>query len=44
MRAPLEFLSSHPHPEKRLETIREFLQQNRPEIESQDLTHGRELR
>ena len=39
-----EFLSSHPHPETRIQTIKEFLQSNREEIDGRDLTHGRRLR
>jgi beta-barrel assembly-enhancing protease len=39
-----EFLSSHPHPETRIETIKQFLAANRQEIQRQNLTHGRALR
>jgi beta-barrel assembly-enhancing protease len=39
-----EFLSSHPHPETRIQTIKEFLEKNRDEIARQKLTHGRSLR
>ena len=39
-----EFLSSHPHPETRIETIKQFLATNRQEIERAKLTHGRQLR
>jgi predicted Zn-dependent protease len=39
-----EFLSSHPHPDTRIETIKNFLAQNRDEIARLNLTHGRRLR
>jgi beta-barrel assembly-enhancing protease len=39
-----EFLSSHPHPDTRIETIKNFLAQNRDEIARPNLTHGRRLR
>jgi predicted Zn-dependent protease len=39
-----EFLSSHPHPETRLETIQKYLEENRDELSRMTLTTGRTLR
>ncbi len=39
-----QFMSSHPHPETRIETIKRFLQENREQIERLELTYGRRLR
>jgi predicted Zn-dependent protease len=39
-----EFLSSHPHPETRLQTIRNYLEKNKHEIAKKNLTNGRSLR
>ena len=39
-----EFLSSHPHPDTRIQTIKGFLAQNADEIARMNLSHGRRLR
>lgn len=39
-----EFLSSHPHPQTRIETIKAFLEQNKDELAKLKLTKGRKLR
>jgi predicted Zn-dependent protease len=39
-----EFLSSHPHPETRIETIKAFLEKNQDELSKLKLTKGRDLR
>ncbi len=38
-----EFLSSHPHPETRIETIKGYLEKNKDELSKLKLTKGREL-
>ncbi len=39
-----EFMSSHPHPETRIETIKRFLEQRKDELAGLKLTKGRTLR
>lgn len=39
-----EFLSSHPHPETRIATIKAFLEKNQDELSKLNLTKGRTLR
>ena len=38
-----EFMSSHPHPETRIQTIKEFLEKNKDELSRLTLTKGRDL-
>jgi predicted Zn-dependent protease len=38
-----EFMSSHPHPETRIETIKSFLEKNKDELSKLTLTKGRDL-
>jgi len=38
-----EFMSSHPHPETRIQTIKEFLEKNKDELSKLTLTKGRDL-
>jgi beta-barrel assembly-enhancing protease len=39
-----EFMSSHPHPETRIETIKAFLENSKDELSKLKLTKGRDLR
>jgi predicted Zn-dependent protease len=39
-----EFMSSHPHPETRIETIKKFLEEHKDELSKLTLTKGKSLR
>jgi beta-barrel assembly-enhancing protease len=39
-----EFLSSHPHPQTRIDTIKKFLDDNKDELSKLTLTRGKDLR
>jgi len=39
-----EFMSSHPHPQTRIDTIKAFLEKNKDELAKLKLTKGRDLR